>query len=151
MPSGIKHAAVLPPQFTGKAFLLEVREPSVYTPSQIDYPYLYCKRRQHVIKSHRVKQFQTPAHGQGVSFTSHAAQPSAFITDITEFSAACFFVCAYSCGISRTIRKTTAVLQDLRELEDPQGFLKVWVVGFFFNSKEASVSLHNNCNLFSEQ
>lgn len=40
MPSGVKHAAVLPPQFTGKAFLLEVREHLVYIPGQIDYPYL---------------------------------------------------------------------------------------------------------------
>lgn len=40
MPSGVKHAAVPPPQFTGKAFLLEVREHLVYIPSQIDYPYL---------------------------------------------------------------------------------------------------------------
>lgn len=146
MPSGIKPAAVLPPQFTGKAFLLEVREHLVYIPSQIDYSYLYCKLRQHVLKSRIVKQFQTPNHGQGVSFISYAAQSSAFITDIREFSAACF-LCAYSWGISTTIRKNTAILWDLRESENPQGFLKV----FFVNSKEASVSLYNNCNLFSEQ
>lgn len=84
MPSSTKRAAVLPPQFTGKAFLLEVREHLVYIPSPTDYPYLYCKLRQHVPKSHIVKQFQTPDHGQGVSFISHAAQSSAFITDISQ-------------------------------------------------------------------
>lgn len=131
MLSGIKDAAVLPPQFTGKAFLLEVREHLVYILSQIDYPYLYCKLRQHVLKSRIVKQFQTPDHGQGVSFISHAAQPSASITDITEFSAAWGFfvcVCAYSCGISTTTRKNTAILWDLRESENPQGFFQ----GLFF-------------------
>lgn len=130
MPSGIKDAAVLPPQFTGKAFLLEVREHLVYILSQIDYPYLYCKLSQHVLKSHRVKQFQTPDRGQGVSFISYAAQSPAFITDTTELSVARSFVCAYSCGISTTVRKNTAILWDLRESENPQGFLKVCL--FFF-------------------
>lgn len=49
MLRGIKHAAVPPPQVSGKAFLLEVREYLVYIPSQIDYSYLYCKLRQHVL------------------------------------------------------------------------------------------------------
>lgn len=53
------YAAAPPPQFTGKAFLLEVREHLVYIPSKIDYLYLYCKLRQHVL-NHRVNQFQTP-------------------------------------------------------------------------------------------
>lgn len=138
MPSSIKHAAVLPPQFTGKTFLLEVREHFVYIPSQIDYPYLYCKLRQHILKSHIVKQFQTPDHGQGVSFRLYAAQPSVFITDITVFCSSTFFffVCAYSCGISTTARKSTDILWDLRESEN--------LPFFFLIAKKASVSLYNN-------
>lgn len=56
-------------------------------------------------------------------------------------------MCAYSCGISTTIRKNAAILWDLREPEHPQGFSD----SFFFNCKEASIPLYNNCNLFSEQ
>lgn len=133
MPRSIKHAAVLPPQFTGKTFLLEVREHFVYIPSQIDYPYLYCKLRQHILKSHIVKQFQTPDHGQGVSFRLYAAQPSAFITDITVFCNSpflfYFILCAYSCGISTTARKSTDILWDLRESEN--------LPFIFFNCKKS--------------
>lgn len=93
MPNGIKHAAVPPPQFTGKAFLLEVREHSVYTPSQTGYPYLYCKIRQHGLKRHRVKQFQTPHHGQGVTSLSWAAVICISYRYHTVFCSMFFCVC----------------------------------------------------------
>lgn len=62
--------------------------------------------------------------GKG-SLLYHGLQSSAFLTDITQFSAACFSVCADSCGILTPTRKDTAILWDLREPENPQGFLKV--------------------------
>lgn len=62
--------------------------------------------------------------GKGSLFY-HVLQSSVFLTAITEFSAASFPVCADSCGISAPTRKDTTTLWDLRELENPQGFLKV--------------------------